>query len=327
MIIGRVDFSRSVVYPSQGGQTKIFTLYLLDLFFCIKGICFFTTKLCSFARWTRYDFLTAWTNIPNHIGYSTSRWGQCRAYANCYLDGGYGDGPCADGYGICCLHQSGKIGYGITSNFLMREGWGIYLYSILPGISSLFVRSGMDTRPVAISISLGKGWIWLVILCIIIQVMYILCIQNLFSLHQPGQGRIRHLLTPSVRSLSGGGEDIASGNQGWIRNLLPSSGRSMSDMSSATSITKKLDTASAASRDGQFIQRNKIQEVALRFILLVIPRNMWILPVAQHLVHPEPRLPLGLRHNLQHLRLHHQKVSGWCLPNQVDCSTEIIINT
>ena len=72
------------------------------------------------------------------------RWGECKAYANCYMDGGYGDGeiamscsiniwfdsdgclkivvnnvistallsfsfvmitgPCADGYGVCCLN-------------------------------------------------------------------------------------------------------------------------------------------------------------------------------------------------------------------------------
>ena len=68
------------------------------------------------AIWTRDS--TIWTGLiklvcqrsyVHNTGFGTARWGQCKAYANCYLDGGFGDGPCADGFGICCLYQIGEV--------------------------------------------------------------------------------------------------------------------------------------------------------------------------------------------------------------------------
>jgi len=63
-------------------------------------------SLCNAQRAPRYlsVFTIVRFSADACVGFYTNRWGECKAYANCYMDGGYGDGPCADGYGVCCLN-------------------------------------------------------------------------------------------------------------------------------------------------------------------------------------------------------------------------------
>ena len=51
--------------------------------------------------------------------------GQCLAYANCYMVGGYGDGSCAEGFGVCCLFFTTSCGSTITQNitYLQNPGY------------------------------------------------------------------------------------------------------------------------------------------------------------------------------------------------------------
>ena len=58
-------------------------------------------------------------------GTHTTRFGQCLAYANCYTQGGYGDGSCADGFGVCCLFFTTSCGSTVAENmtYLQNPGY------------------------------------------------------------------------------------------------------------------------------------------------------------------------------------------------------------
>lgn len=73
---------------------------------------------CAGQRAPRYlsVFTIVRFNADACLGFHTNRWGQCQAYANCYMGGGYGDGPCADGYGVCCLHFTTECQTNVKEN-------------------------------------------------------------------------------------------------------------------------------------------------------------------------------------------------------------------
>ena len=58
-------------------------------------------------------------------GSNTARWGQCLAYANCYMSGGFGEGSCADGYGVCCLFFTTTCATSVNHNisYIQNPGY------------------------------------------------------------------------------------------------------------------------------------------------------------------------------------------------------------
>lgn len=78
-------------------------------------------------------------------GASTGRTGQCLAYANCYLDGGYGDGSCAEGFGVCCQFFTTSCTSTISQNLTYIQNPGYPSGYTTTGACEFFISKCDDS--------------------------------------------------------------------------------------------------------------------------------------------------------------------------------------